>query len=147
MGLKWRIIRAPLCIIWWWLYRYVRNVYGIELSRKVKVGRRLWLAHQSGMVIGAAEIGDDCLIRHNVTIGATSNATIDRAPVLKNRVEVGAGAVILGGIVIGDDVRIGPNAVVTTDVPAGAAVMAPLARIVPVKKHSQAPDPIKRNEI
>jgi serine O-acetyltransferase len=145
-GLRLRLLRAPLSFIHRALYRYVRNHYSIELLPATKVGRRLTIGHQGGMVIGPSQIGDDCVIRQNVTMGAVSAATIERAPILMNRVEVGCGAVILGGIVIGDDVRIGPNAIVTTDVPAGAAVMAPLARIVPVKRVSPTATPTSSNE-
>ena len=127
-----RLLRAPFSFIYNTLYRYVRNHYSIELVPSTKIGRRLTLAHWGGIAIGASGIGDDCIIRQSVTVGGVSGATADRAPKLMNRVEVGCGAVIIGSIVIGDDVRIGPNAVVTTDVPAGAAVIAPPPRIVPI---------------
>jgi len=140
-GWRWRLMRRIFYRVYWMLFRYVRNHYGIELNRHVKVGRRLRLGHQGGMVIGASQIGDDCVIRQNVTVGSVRSTTTERWPILMNRVEVGPGAVIMGAIVIGDDVRIGPNAVVTMDVPAGAAVMAPLARIIPVRKSANAPDP------
>jgi serine O-acetyltransferase len=108
----------------------VRNVYSIELTSATRIGRRLRLAHEGGVVIHPnVVIGDDCLIRQNVTIGiATDDATA--APTLGNRVEVGAGAVIIGGITIGDDARIGPNAVVTSNVPPGAMAVAAPARVV-----------------
>jgi serine O-acetyltransferase len=138
-GLRFRLFRGPFSIIHRVLYRYIRNHYSIELVPTTKVGRRLRLGHQGGMVIGPSQIGDDCIIRQNVTMGAVSEATMDRLPILMNRVEVGCGAVIIGGIVIGDDARIGPNAVVTTDVPAGAAVMAPSPRIVQLKRSIGAP--------
>jgi serine O-acetyltransferase len=106
-------------------------VYGIELRRSTKVGRRLLIGHQGGIVIHPqAEIGDDCTIRQNVTIGATTFQHVNDAPTLGSRVNIGAGAVILGRIHVGDDVRIGPNAVVTTDVPAGVAAFAPPARVM-----------------
>jgi serine O-acetyltransferase len=134
-GVRPRPIRAIVD----WLYRvlfiYVRNHHGIELPRTTKVGRRLVIGHQGGIVIHhLSQIGDDCLVRHNVTVGAASVNDLQGAPILMNRVEVGCGAVILGGIVIGDDVRIGPNAVVTMNVPAGSTVVAPPARIIQVRK-------------
>jgi serine O-acetyltransferase len=76
-----------------------------------------------------AEIGDDCVIRHNVTIGGVSGARPD-GPIIGSGVEVGAGAVIIGRIRIGDGARIGPNAVVMTNVPAGAIAVAPATRIL-----------------
>jgi serine O-acetyltransferase len=112
------------------LYYVTRVFYGIELPRTTKVGRRVVIGHQGGIVIGTqAEIGDDCLIRQNVTIGGASRGGAD--PRIGKRVRIGAGAVIVGEIVVGDDVVIGPNAVVNVDVPRGARVVAPPARIFP----------------
>lgn len=112
------------------LYYVTRVFYGIELPRTTKVGRRVVIGHQGGIVIGTqAEIGDDCLIRQNVTIGGASRGGAD--PRIGKRVRIGAGAVIVGEIVVGDDVVIGPNAVVNVDVPRGARVIAPPARILP----------------
>ena len=114
------------------MYRYVRNQYGIELPATTSVGRRLMLGHQSGIVIHPhAEIGDDCMIRQNVTIGsATPDRVFQEAPKLGNRVQVGAGAVIVGKVTIGDGARIGPTAVVLTNVPAGASVFVAAPRII-----------------
>jgi serine O-acetyltransferase len=145
-GLHPRLFRMPFSFVYNTLYRYVRNHYSIELPLSVKIGRRLQIGHQGGIVIAASQIGDDCIIIQNVTLGAASPETINQAPVLGNRVLVGCGAVVIGGIIIGDDVRIGPNAVVTTDVPAGAAVMAPLARIVPLKRLDATRGPASSRE-
>jgi len=104
-------------------------VSGIELPRGAQLGRRVVFAHQPGVVIADnAVIGDDCLIRQNVTIG--SAVEYGPAPKLGNRVRIGAGAVLIGDITVGDDVVIGPNAVVTEDVPAGATVLAPRPRVI-----------------
>ena len=109
-------------------YIFVRNFYGVELPRGAVVGRRLWLPHAVGVVVsGQAQIGDDCMIRQNVTIGQFNlgrTRTQEFAPKLGNGVRVGPGAVIVGGVTIGDDASIGPNAVVLTDVPAGGAAFA-----------------------
>lgn len=116
-------------------YVFVRNVYGIELPPQASIGRRVKISHQSGIVIsGDAVIGDECRIRQNVTIGSRGKAnprTGRRKPVLGRRVYVGVGATILGGVTIGSDARIGANALVVEDVPAGGRVYAPLADIVP----------------
>jgi serine O-acetyltransferase len=77
-----------------------------------------------------AVVGDECILRHNVTIGAISLDLIDHAPTLGRGVHVGCGAVIMGPISIGDGARIGPNAVVMTDVPAGASVFVSAPRMV-----------------
>ena len=124
---KW--VRAPFTVIYNLLYIFVRNVYGIELHRNARVGRRFRIAHQHGIVISPlAQIGDDCIVRQNVTIGQYK--ADGPAPTLGNGVDVGAGAVLVGPIRIGDGARIGPNAVITTNVPAGATAFAPPARVI-----------------
>lgn len=126
-----RVLRSPLAHLYHVLYRWIRNHYGIELYWTTRVGRRLTIAHQGGIVIHPrAEIGDDCLIRQNVTIGAASVERTAEAPRLGHRVEVGAGAVIVGRVTIGNDVRVGPNAVVMTHVPSGATAFAAPARVM-----------------
>lgn len=135
-GLRPRILRAPFTLIYNALYRYVRNHYSIELPRSAKVGRRLWIAHQGGIVIHwLAEIGDDCVLRQNVTLGAAAEETMLLAPILRNRVQVGCGAAIIGRVEIGDDVRIGANAVVTRSVPSGSTVVAPAPMVIPAKRN------------
>jgi len=131
---RWRLplaARLPVTLPYLVAQLFVRNVYGIEITSRVQVGRRAHIAHQGGVTIHPnVVIGDDCLIRQNVTIGIAKSDATD-APRLGDRVEIGAGAVIIGGISVGDDARIGPNAVVTMNVPAGAMAVAPPARIVP----------------
>lgn len=124
------------------LYILVRNIYGIELPRHARIGRRLRIAHQGGIVVvEGSEIGDDCILRHNATVGRVGRERKGRRPfpIIGNRVEIGAGAVIMGGIVIGDDARIGPNAVVMTDVPAGGSAFAPPARIMKPLSRREGP--------
>lgn len=115
-------------------YIFIRIVYGVELPRSAVIGRRLWLPHPVGVIISRqAQIGDDCLIRQNVTIGRFAfgrERTGWSAPKLGNGVMVGPGAVIVGGIKVGDGARIGPNAVIVTDVPAGASAVARPAGIL-----------------
>jgi serine O-acetyltransferase len=122
-------LRLPARIVHDALYFVTRVLYGIELPRNTRVGHRVVIGHQGGIVIsGQSAIGDECIIRQNVTIGA--NEAGGAVPVLGDRVSVGAGAVIVGGITVGDDVAIGPNAVVASDVPSGSRVVAPPARIL-----------------
>lgn len=130
------ILQSVLCAVHRKMYRYVRNHYGIELPATCKVGRRLLLGHQNGIVIHPhAEIGDDCMIRQNVTIGsATPDRSFQEAPKLGNRVQIGAGAVIVGKVTIGDGARIGPTAVVLTNVSAGASVFVAPPRIIQMAK-------------
>jgi len=115
-------------------YVAVRNLYGIELPSTVQLGRRVRLAHQSGIVIHPfAVIGDDCVLRQNVTLGAgggEGEAFRRQAPQLGAGVSVGAGAAVVGAVRVGDGARIGPNATVLTHVPAGATVLAPGNRVI-----------------
>jgi serine O-acetyltransferase len=131
MGVRPKLLRAPLSFVYRAMFRHVRNHYGIELPYSATVGRRVVIEHQSGIVIhGNAVIGDDSIVRQGVTIG---NKTMDRpldAPVLGKQVNVGAGAKILGAVRIGDGATIGANAVVLEDVPAGAVAVGIPARIV-----------------
>lgn len=120
---------------------FVRNVYGVELPRSAAIGRRVFLPHATGIVVAArARVGDDCLIRQHVTLGAFDRGRRRRPPYtprLGNGVQVGAGAVVVGGVTIGDGARIGPNAVVTTDVPAGGSAFAPPPRVIgPLRRPS-----------
>lgn len=121
------------------LFCYVRNCYGIEIPLEVKIGRRLELDHQSGIVFHwKAEVGDDCVIRHNVTIGADYGGpkNLHRGPKLGNRVHVSPGAVIFAGVKIGDDVMIGPNVVVTTNILPGMRLFVEAPRSVQLQPNA-----------
>lgn len=135
-------LRSVLLAIYRILYRYVRNSYGIEIPLTVILGRRLWLVHQNGVVFHwKTVVGDDCLIRHNATIGAGygGEKTLHRGPQLGNRVEVGPGAVIFAAVKIGEGAVIGPNVVVMSDVPAGARVFAEAPRVIRLPNVSRDP--------
>ncbi len=118
-----------------WLARFLshfgRWLTGIEIHPAATIGRRFFIDHGMGVVIGeTAEIGDDCTLYHGVTLGGTSWQKGKRHPTLGNDVVVGAGAKVLGPITLGDGVRIGSNAVVVKKVPAGATVVGIPGRIV-----------------
>ena len=131
MGVRPLILRAPLSVIYRFLFRRARNLYGIELPYSAKVGARVVFEHQHGIVIhGASEIGDGCIIRQGVTIGNRYVDDPTGAPKLGARVNVGAGAKILGRIQIGDDASIGANSVVLSNVAAGETVVGIPARAV-----------------
>jgi len=106
-----------------------RFVTGIEIHPGATIGRRFFIDHGMGVVIGeTAEVGDDVMLYHGVTLGARSLAKVKRHPTLGNRVTVGAGAKILGPIVIGDDSAVGANAVVVKDAPANSIITGIPAR-------------------
>lgn len=141
MGVKPKLLRAPLSVFYRMLFRKVRNTYGIELPYTAKVGRRVIIEHQSAIVIhGSCEIGDDCIIRQGVTMG---NRYLERpfdAPKLGSRVNVGAGAKLFGAIAIGDDANIGANAVVLKDIPAGATAVGIPAKVIKTGEPKEVPN-------
>lgn len=101
------------------LSQLVRGLTGIEIHPGAQLGRRLFIDHGMGVVIGeTAVIGDDVLIYHGVTLGGTGHDAGKRHPTVGNRVVIGAGAKLLGAIEIGDDCAIGSNAVVVRSAPA-----------------------------
>lgn len=140
MSVSNKIVRAPLSVCYRFLFRRVRNRYGIEFPYSVKAGRRIVIEHQGAIVIhGCVEMGDDCIIRQGVTLGNRDmNAAFD-APILGRQVNVGAGAKILGKVRVGDGAAIGANAVVLKDVPAyGVAVGVPASLV----SSGSAPSPV-----
>lgn len=109
--------------IWSLLFRMAQAGSGCDITTR-KIGRRFRVPHISGIVISYyASIGDDCTIYHQVTIGEESIKHKGQAPIIGNNVYIGAGAKILGPITIGDNVRIGANAVVTKNVPSNCTVV------------------------
>lgn len=129
-----KLIRWPIALLHVPLHKLSEMFFGINVGAGAQIGRRLSIEHSGGIVIhGAAVLGDDCLVRQGVTIGNKSAADPLGAPVIGNRVNIGAGAKIIGRVRIGDDADIGANAVVTKDVPAGAVVVGIPARIVRIK--------------
>jgi serine O-acetyltransferase len=126
--------RAPLSIVYRWMYRRCRNVYGIELDYTVKLGRRVVIEHQHGIVIhGNCVIGDECHIRQGVTLGNRTLEAIHDAPIVGRGVNIGAGAKVLGKVHLGDGSSVGANAVVLNDVPAGAIAVGIPAKIIEKK--------------
>ena len=107
----------------------VTGLYGIELPLSCRIGRRLFLPHPHGVVVVAgAVLGDDCMVRHNVTLGAAGHRKPGR-PVVGDRVQFGPGSIVMGAVTVGDDVLIGPGAVVVDHVPAGGRALAPRAEV------------------
>lgn len=119
----------------YWLARFIahfgRFVTGIEIHPGATIGRRFFIDHGMGVVIGeTAVIGDDVTLYHGVTLGGTSWNKGRRHPTLGNGVVVGAGAKILGPITVGDGAKVGSNAVVVKNVPSGMTAVGNPARIV-----------------
>ncbi|MCL5801025.1 MAG: serine O-acetyltransferase [Gammaproteobacteria bacterium] len=133
---------------WKWLARWLSTVArwftGVEIHPGATIGRRFFIDHGMGVVIGeTAEIGDDCTLYHGVTLGGTTWRRGKRHPTLGNNVVVGAGAKVLGPITVGEGARIGSNAVVVKDVPSGATVVGIPGHVV---KRSTAEEALRRKD-
>lgn len=130
-SIKSRALRIPFSFAYKFLKFFSEMLLGTELPCEAVVGRRFAIEHIGGIVIsGDATFGDDCVIRNGVTVGLRHRG-LRGSPTIGNRVDIGAGAKLLGPIQIGDDAAIGANAVVISDVPAGSIAVGVPARIRP----------------
>ena len=130
---------------------WARGRTGIEIHPGATVGRRFFIDHGMGVVIGeTAEIGDDVLMYHQVTLGGTSLEKKKRHPTIGNHVVIGVGAKLLGAFTVGDHAKIGAQSVVIKEVPPGATVVGIPGRVVEEKtprpdvdlEHAALPDPV-----
>lgn len=135
-GIRSRWLRAPFSLAYKIAYKFVQVTAGIELPCEVPIGKNFIIDHSGGIVVsGYARFGDNCRIRTGVVIGL-QRVDEPRAPVFGNNVDIGAGAKVLGGISIGDNVRIGANAVVIRDVPADHLAIGVPARVRPLPENT-----------
>lgn len=143
---KWQIPFLPRLIS-----SFARFLTGIEIHPGAKIGKRIFIDHGMGVVIGETTIvGDDCLLYQGVTLGGTGKETGKRHPTLGNNIVVGAGAKVLGNINIGDNVRIGAGSVVISNVPSnctvvgvpGSIVVKDGKRVIGDLDHDKLPDPV-----
>ena len=133
-----RAIRKPFSLLYKLLKTVCEILTGIELPCEASVGRRLKIEHFGNIIVsGDAAFGDDVVIRNGVTVGLRRTG-IRGAPIIGDRVDIGAGAKILGRINIGNDVVIGANAVVIEDVPPNSIAVGVPARILPRHRAGQA---------
>jgi serine O-acetyltransferase len=140
-----------------WLAQWTRNRTGVEIHPGAQIGKRLFIDHGSGVVIGeTAIVGDDCTIYQGVTLGGTGNETGKRHPTIGNNVMIGAGAKILGNITIGNNCKIGGGSVVLKDIPDNCTVVGIPGHIVvrdgqhvskakesAAKRREYLPDPVE----
>jgi serine O-acetyltransferase len=133
------------------LSHIIRFFTGIEIHPGAKIGRRFFIDHGMGVVIGeTAEVGNDVLIYKGVVLGGTSLEKTKRHPTLGNNIIVGSNAIVMGAITIGDNARIGAASVVTHDVPANATAVGIPARVsigytqdeINHLEHAKLPDPV-----
>lgn len=129
-----------------------RALTGVEIHPGAQIGRRFFIDHGMGVVIGeTSEIGDDVLLYQGVVLGGTTLEKKKRHPTIKNNVVIGAGAILLGAITVGEGARIGANSVVISSVPPGATVVGVPGKVVMVDEqrppgseleHAKLPDPV-----
>jgi serine O-acetyltransferase len=126
MGIRPKLLRAPFSLLYWILEKLVQWLCGIDLPYTVQLGRRVRIWHRGGMTLSAIRIGDDVHLRQNVTMGVRRRGDPRwLRPVIGDRCDIGAGAVIVGGITVGEDSVIGANVVLAESVPAGSIVTVP----------------------
>src|SRR3989442_2995133 len=142
-----RMYRAGVPLIPRVISQFSRFLTGIEIHPGASIGRRFFIDHGSGVVMGeTAEIGDDCLLYQGVTLGGTGNEKGKRHPTLGNGVVVGTGAKVLGAIRIGDYVKVGAGSVVVHPVPDHSTVVGIPGRVVRTRaeggvlEHGKLPD-------
>ncbi|MBN1536158.1 MAG: serine O-acetyltransferase [Anaerolineales bacterium] len=124
-----------------WVSQFSRSLTGIEIHPGARIGKGFFIDHGMGVVIGeTAQIGNDVTLYHGVTLGGTSLNKGKRHPTIGDRVVVGAGAKVLGAITIGDDCRIGANAVVVKSTPPNSVVVGVPGQVVSCSKPHQASD-------
>lgn len=141
MDVSSKLLRAPLSLAYEAAALGINWAWGIDLSYVVRLGRRVRIWHHGGMVIGGRAIGDDVHIRHNTTIGVANRHDPSKKPIIGNRVDIGAGACILGAVTVGDDCVIGANSVVLRDLPPGSTVLGVPARPVNLKANDALASP------
>lgn len=137
-----------------WVSQIIRNFTGVEIHPAARIGRRFFIDHGMGVVIGeTAEIGENVTLYHGVTLGGVSLEKGKRHPTIEDDVVLGAGAIVLGPITIGQGSRVGANAVVVKPVPAGSVVVGVPGQVIhrnhqaisqlPDLDHGSLPDAVK----
>jgi serine O-acetyltransferase len=140
MRIRPRVLRAPFSLLYRFLFTAVDWQWGIHLPYTVKLGRRVRIWYHGGIVIGAHSIGDDVHLRQNTTMGILTREDETSKPTIEDRVDVGAGACILGAVTVGHDAVIGANSVVVKDVAPHATVFGVPARPVNLARPNAALD-------
>ena len=130
MGIKNKFLRLPFSLVYRVFNKLTQIFFGMKLDYVVKVGRRVRLEHFGGMILGAREIGNDVIIRQNTTFGVRSVSDLNAKPIIGDFVQIGAGAVIVGNVTIGENSVIGANSVVSTDVAPNSIMLGVPAKYI-----------------
>src|SRR6185295_17616535 len=130
MDVKSPLLRAPCTAAYRVLEKGIEIFGGITLPYTTKLGRRVRLWHHGGMIIGARAIGNDVHIRQNTTIGVAQTWRDDDLPIIEDGADIGCGTSILGPVVVGRGAKLGANALVLQDIPAGATAMGNPAQVL-----------------
>jgi serine acetyltransferase len=138
MSVRWRLLRAPLALLYRMLQKLCQMLCGIKLDYTVLVDRKAKIEHFGGMILGARQIGNGVIIRPNTILGIRHPADLNAKPTIEDDVEIGAGAVIVGDITIGRGSFIGANSVVYFDVPPHSRVVGNPAKIITKKRVSES---------
>lgn len=141
MDVKSPVLRAPCTVAYRMLEKGIEIFGGITLPYTTKLGRRVRLWHHGGMIIGARAIGSDVHIRQNTTIGVAQTWRDEDLPIIEDGADIGCGASILGPVVVGRNAKLGANAVVLEDIPAGATAMGNPAQVLFVAPAAAAEEP------
>ena len=140
MGIRSKSLRLPFTLLYKLLYKLVEWTCGISLAYTVRVGRRVRLWHHGGMILGALSIGDDVHLRQNTTLGVARRGDGRwLKPTIGDRCDIGAGAVIVGGITVGRDSAVGANAVVLKSLPPGSVAVGVPAKVIRTRDLEDSP--------
>ncbi len=140
MGFRWKVMRAPLTLLYRYLFKMVEWTCGITLPCTTRLGRRVHIWHHSGMILHARSIGDDVHIRHNTTFGVVRRDHNREIPIIGDRVDIGCGVSILGAVRVGSDVVIGAHSLVLSSLPAGAVAVGAPAKVVRLRANANQLD-------
>ncbi len=142
MGVRAKVLRAPLTLLYRFLNKLTQILFGMKLDYPVQVGRRVKLEHFGGMILGARAIGNDVVVRQNTTFGIRSTDDLNAKPIIGDFVDIGAGAVIVGNITIGDHCVIGANSVIFTSIPPCSVVMGVPGRVIGKARQHDGGQPV-----